>query len=1099
MPIVIDDAAPGELAVAAGSPQAMFDAGADLPFWIETAVRLGARFVRVAAAGVPPAATGFAPRKEHTSVTCCRDCGRDHMPMVDEYYFWLIDGRYYEIVTQEADIEGMDWHLEHDQPTLLHWASESLVYLAWCRVHNDEFQPPRWSSQGMHVSGSSELKYLGRLADSLHFEVSGGVLPPGYPATPAPGFRYDLATDDAVVMPLIEGTADAPLLPGGLPVYPFFAHFPPGSPLMPPSHYSPALAVAAALRAHCRYESALKWYEYAFRPLQEDLAWVWCPTPFPPPEEPEEPDDDDDDDGINGDDVIYLMADLDNLAGDGEPIPLLVGRQSACCQPTVGVTDEIARKRSLTQHYLETMLDWADELMRVNTPEAVQQARLVLDTAVRILGRHPRTVMEQDESEVADASTVALFIPYYPVLNPRLLSIYERVDDRLDMIHACLNAWRLKQGKPNVDMPYWGHTTLRDGWQSTASVCLDEDDWCSPASPYRFLFLVQKAQELANEVRGLGTALLAAYEKGDAEYLAAMRAGQERQLHTLTQSIRKNQWRDADWQVQALQKSKEHAQERLRYYERLIQLGLNAEERQYENWTYTSLASRTAGNIVEAVGQVMHLIPDLYVGFPCNQAHLPLGSKLSNVFSALARIAFTVADIASTSAGLDLTQGGWLRREEEWHHQTTIIPIEIEQIERQILGAERRRDAALQELNNNQVQIEQATQVQDFLRDKFSNHTLYLWHQKETAALHEKMYHMGIHTARQAERAFNYERGHTSRTFITPEIWDNLHEGLLAGDRLQTHLRQMEKEYLDANKREYELTKHISLRQHNPWAFLYLKTTGYCEVELPEWLFDLDYPGHYMRRIKNVTLTLPCVVGAYSGVHCRLTLLSSSTRIDPRLRRPAAECCSKNTVDNGYQPLADDPRIVKHYAATEAIATSSGQNDSGMFELNFRDERYLPFEYAGAVSRWRIELPPENNFWEMETLSDVILHVNYTAREGGSLLRKAANDLAQEHLPDDGWRLFNVKHDFPEEWHRLQNQSPHSDRERGLGIKLMRNMFPYLPSNRPISLARLVILFDAPGAEPSAHHTLQFMVGQYHGAGKVRDPQRRLHGDGRMA
>ena len=44
----------------------------------------------------------------------------------------------------------------------------------------------------------------------------------------------------------------------------------------------------------------------------------------------------------------------------------------------------------------------------------------------------------------------------------------------------------------------------------------------------------------------------------------------------------------------------------------------------------------------------------------------------------------------------------------EWRHQVNVFTIEIEQIERQILGAERRRDAALRELNNHQRQIEQA-------------------------------------------------------------------------------------------------------------------------------------------------------------------------------------------------------------------------------------------------------------------------------------------------------------------------------------------------------------------------------------------------------
>ena len=101
----------------------------------------------------------------------------------------------------------------------------------------------------------------------------------------------------------------------------------------------------------------------------------------------------------------------------------------------------------------------------------------------------------------------------------------------------------------------------------------------------------------------------------------------------------------------------------------------------------------------------------------------------------------------------------------------------------------------------------------------------------------------------------------------------------------------MEKAYLDENRREYELTKHISLRLQFPMAYLRLRTTGRCEIGIPEWMFDLDYPGQYMRRIKDVTLTLPCVTGPYTGVHCRLTLLSSRTRIHPEVRPPAHHCC----------------------------------------------------------------------------------------------------------------------------------------------------------------------------------------------------------------
>jgi Tc toxin complex TcA C-terminal TcB-binding domain len=77
---------------------------------------------------------------------------------------------------------------------------------------------------------------------------------------------------------------------------------------------------------------------------------------------------------------------------------------------------------------------------------------------------------------------------------------------------------------------------------------------------------------------------------------------------------------------------------------------------------------------------------------------------------------------------------------------------------------------------------------------------------------------------------------------------------LLAGEKLHHDLKRMEMAYLEQNKREYELTKHVSLLLHDPMALLKLKETGECLVELPEILFDLDYPGHYMRRIKSVSL-----------------------------------------------------------------------------------------------------------------------------------------------------------------------------------------------------------------------------------------------------
>ncbi|MFZ0445444.1 MAG: hypothetical protein WAM95_12655 [Bacillus sp. (in: firmicutes)] len=86
----------------------------------------------------------------------------------------------------------------------------------------------------------------------------------------------------------------------------------------------------------------------------------------------------------------------------------------------------------------------------------------------------------------------------------------------------------------------------------------------------------------------------------------------------------------------------------------------------------------------------------------------------------------------------------------------------------------------------------------------------------------------------------------------------------------------------------------------------------------------MDYPGHYKRRIKSVSISIPCIAGPYTGINAKLRLMSS-----------------------GYRNEETDTNLSSYAIPIDAIATRSAQNDSGMFELNFKDERYLPFEGAG--------------------------------------------------------------------------------------------------------------------------------------------------------
>lgn len=381
--------------------------------------------------------------------------------------------------------------------------------------------------------------------------------------------------------------------------------------------------------------------------------------------------------------------------------------------------------------------------------------------------------------------------------------------------------------------------------------------------------------------------------------------------------------------------------------------------------------------------------------------------------------------------------------------QSNLAARELMQIGRQIISSLIREQITRLEYENLKKQIEQAQEVDEFLRDKFTNAELYGWMQGELSKLYYEYYKFAFDIARQAEQTMKHELMRpelNERSFIKFNYWDGGRKGLLSGEALHLDLKRMEMAYHEHNKREYELTKHVSLRRLDPVALLRLKAIGSCEVAVPEWLFDLDTPGHYMRRIKNVSLSIPAVTGPYTSVNCTLSLLKSTLRRSPQLRD-----------GTDYQRATDeeDSRFVDYYGTIQSIVTSNAQDDAGMFETSLRDERFLPFEGAGAASTWRLELPAEFRQFDYNTISDVILHMRYTARQGGVPLRDAAVDHARELIqgliedaqPSGFVQLFSLRHDFPTEWHKFVT----SEDDAPFEAAIKKSHFPYITQGRKFS------------------------------------------------
>jgi hypothetical protein len=343
----------------------------------------------------------------------------------------------------------------------------------------------------------------------------------------------------------------------------------------------------------------------------------------------------------------------------------------------------------------------------------------------------------------------------------------------------------------------------------------------------------------------------------------------------------------------------------------------------------------------------------------------------------------------------------------------------------------------------------------------------------QVSAVFFQCYQMAYDLAKRAETCYRFELGIPQSSYIRFGYWDSLKQGLLSGEKLFQDLKRLEIAYLDQNQREYEISNSISLLLLDPSAFVSLKLTGQCLISLPEAFFDMDYPGHYMRRIRSVSLTIPCVTGPYTSVNYTLTLLQSKVRMTNAL--PYAET-----------PVGSDLRFSYNFSATESIATSTAQNDSGLFEVNFRDERYLPFEGPGVISQWQLSMPPDCNAFDFETITDVILNLRYTARNGGDGLRLAAKSAAvlpprptqsggilstpfpkQTNL----LRYFSLRHEYPTEWYKFHHPSAGTTgttTTASMQINLSKDRFPfqYRRMNIKITQAKLVVVFNDSSFSP---------------------------------
>jgi hypothetical protein len=154
-----------------------------------------------------------------------------------------------------------------------------------------------------------------------------------------------------------------------------------------------------------------------------------------------------------------------------------------------------------------------------------------------------------------------------------------------------------------------------------------------------------------------------------------------------------------------------------------------------------------------------------------------------------------------------------------------------------------------------------------------------------------------------------------------------------------------------------------------------------------------------------------------------------------------------------YTRQVEDDRFVDYIGAVQSIVTSSAQSDSGMFETNLRDDRFLPFEGAGADSTWKLDLlmPRDYPAFDPSTVSDVIFHIRHTARPGvpPAKVKAALDDLLTDVKKSNLTLLLSLRHDFPTEWTAFVNGTGN------LAGTIRKDYFPYFTQQQQIRITGL--------------------------------------------
>jgi hypothetical protein len=316
------------------------------------------------------------------------------------------------------------------------------------------------------------------------------------------------------------------------------------------------------------------------------------------------------------------------------------------------------------------------------------------------------------------------------------------------------------------------------------------------------------------------------------------------------------------------------------------------------------------------------------------------------------------------------------------------------------------------------LQAQQASATLTFLDRQFTNAELYAWMTGVLGGVYRYFLQLASTTAALAQQQLAFERQDVVPAIIARDYWQSLpssasdgstqstptsttspdRRGLTGAERLLQDITRLDEYAFETDKRRLNLTQSFSLADRLPLDFYQFRNTGRLSFATPMSWFDECFPGHVLRLVKRVRVSVVGLIPPATGVRATLTGSGISRVVLPSDGFPQAT-------------LVRTP---------ESVALTSPVSATGVFDLDAQPDLLLPFEGSGVDTTWTFDLPQPANPFDFRSLADVVITLEYTAVDDPDY-----RDVVLRRIEGDGRvagdRLMSLRTEFVDQFYDLSN------------------------------------------------------------------------------